>query len=141
MLEKQQSLDIRIRVVNISCCLGQVETGHDVRHNAEPVTEDFAATLNGVRQIGQNKECCRVGVVNKPMGQIGMKQGFNRGVRCRAVEKVVPLNIDHVFIRKRIESAQPFQRLQPDPGQSSSLDDFEIPPRTFDVKNILHVTK
>ena len=77
MLEKQQPLDIRIRVVNISCCLGKVETGHDVRHNAEPVAEDFAAPLNGVRQIGQNKECCRVGMIDKPMRQIGMKQGFN----------------------------------------------------------------
>ena len=73
MLEKQQTLDIRVRLVNISRRLGKCETGHDVGHYTKPVTKDFTAPLRGIWQIGQNQKCRCVSVIDIGMRQIGMQ--------------------------------------------------------------------
>ena len=123
-------------LVNLGSRFGEVEPGHDVRHDPDPASEQVAAQRLAVRLVGQAQHRGRVGVVDELVRQEGVQQRFHRGSGGAAVEQVLPLEVDHVLVGQPVEPPQPPQRIEPDRRQARRLDLRHVPPAALDAKHL-----
>ncbi len=105
VIEQEQPFDTGRFFINRRRPFRQLEPGHDKRDQRHFITENRFHHRLGLRQIGQGEHGGGVGVIDINMRQIGMQQGFNRGVRRGGIEQIAALDIDHILIRQRLQSA------------------------------------
>ena len=77
-----------------------------------------------------------MGVVHIPMGQEGMKQGFDRGIRGAEMDLMDLQLVLHLLIRKVLKGFQLLKLLKLQSNQSLRPESGQVGPAPFDIEDI-----
>ena len=119
----------------------QIKAGHYIWHVDHLAAENFPHDRLGIRQVSKSQKRCRMRMVDELVWKERMKQRLHRGVRRRRIKQISALNVDHFLIRQPVKALEFKQPVKTDSRQSRCLDYSQIPPRSFDAKNINPVTE
>ena len=78
--------------------MGQGRTRHDKRQNADIVAQGRVEMLLGIFPVGQGDNGVGMGMIDKPVGQKGMHQGFDGRVGRGGVQEMGAELVDHLLV-------------------------------------------
>jgi hypothetical protein len=136
VVDEEEALGLGMRVPYGGRCLGQREARHDVGHQGEPVPEYLARHGLGLGEAGERQEGRGMSVVHHAVGEPGVKQRLDRGVRGGAVEEVRPLDVHHLLVRQGLQRPEPVQGCQPHGRQTRGRDGIEVGAGALDVQDL-----
>ena len=116
---------------------GEVEAGHDVRDDDDPLAVDVANALLALRRIGHREHGVGMRVIDVRMRQDGVKDGFDGGRGRAGAQHVGVELVHHLRIWQAAQPRQPAHMPEGDRREAGRLDRLEVPAATLDVEHVL----
>ncbi|MCJ7753852.1 MAG: hypothetical protein MUP13_04765 [Thermoanaerobaculales bacterium] len=115
---------------------GQRKSRAKIRENTHAWPKHFPYKVLSPFLICQNEQAFGMGVVHIPMGQEGMKQGFDGGIRGAEMDLMDLQLVLHLLIRKVLKGFQPLKLRKLQSDHPLRAESGQIGSAPFDIEDI-----